>query len=216
MLLIGACLTAVAIAGCGGGGGGGGGSSPSVLSQELSAMIHNFGAGAKVVRIGLANNGADFEVMTSDGSLHRRLYACNTKSCSTTGTDEPVLKPTKAELRVASLQLSQLSASVPPELVSKVGLPDAELVLEGHTWTITSVGGASAVWKARYDGTGLKQIAAAPASSGTTPSPSTPSTTGIPSSAASTLAKSEKLLTCIQAAQQNVTKILACQRRFQP
>jgi len=213
---IGVIFIMLAIVGCGG-------SSSSVLGHSLPSMVHDFGAGARVVRLDIAKDRVDYEVLASDGTLHRRVYACGTQSCPDTSADVPVIKPSAVELRTAAVQLSAISPGVVDKLLSRIGVAAnaSDVRLEGDTWTITSSERAGDVWQARYDGAGLELVNPSTTAAGTAPSSPTSPAAGapnvtLPPGAASSIARSEKLLSCVEAAHQHFNKILACERRFQP
>jgi hypothetical protein len=104
-------------------------------------------------------------------------------------------------LRSTPVTLDALSPTVVSSLVSRLKLSeqDSRAHLEGDMWTIMTSAKLFDAWQARYDGTGLHQTHSRadlkPGSSG--PTGASPS---------------GKLLACVRRADQNVKKLVACER----
>jgi hypothetical protein len=184
-----------------------------------------------------------YDVIGADGQLHQRSYVLSQSPSNNGGTDSgtyvrnAVRMPTAAELSGAQLHLGQIPAGVVDELYGKVGFPsdDSHATLTGERWALSTQATSGAKffdkYEARYDGRELRQTGSSPFSStGTTTSgpapPPAPTTTTpaaptvqsppAPAPGSPTLQKAQRLLACVQAAHQDVTKLTACQRRFGP
>jgi hypothetical protein len=184
-----------------------------------------------------------YDVIGADGQLHQRSYVLSQSPTNNGGTGSgtyvrnAVRMPTAAELSGAQLHLGQIPPGVVDELYGKVGFPsnDSHITLTGETWALstqeTSGDKFFDRYEARYDGSELRQTRSAPFSStGTTtagsppppaPTPTTPSAPTVrspsaPAPGSSILQKAQRLLACVQAAHQDVTRLTACQRRFGP
>jgi hypothetical protein len=190
-----------------------------------------------------ADQHVEYLVIGADRRLHRRSYVLSETPTPSGGTGSgryirnSARAPTAAELSGARLHLGQIPAGVVDELYDKVGFTstDSHARLTDETWSLStqeaSGGKFFDKYEARYDGSDLRQTSSAPfSSSGTTrsgsPAPAAPATTtpatptvrspSTPAPGSSSLHKAQKLLACVQAAHQDVTKLVRCQRRFGP
>jgi hypothetical protein len=174
---------------------------PYTLGTTLPKMIADFGGAAKVLEIDVNrededNQYVDYLVIAADGQVHKRDYVLEQQVQPDGGIafghyiHSGVRPATAAEQAAANVALGQIPPDVVEGLFKRVAFPDAdsEAKLDGGQWTLSSkaLGKFGAQFVARYDGTGLRQTASNPLDR----------------------------LQCIQQAHQDVTKILACERRF--
>jgi hypothetical protein len=183
-----------------------------------------------------------YEVIGADGRLHQRSYVLSQSPTGDGGTGSgtyvrnAVRMPTAAEVRGARLHLGQIPPGVVDELYGKVGFPstDSHATLTGETWALSTQEASGAKfsdkYEARYDGSELRQTGSdpfhstgrttsrppSPPARARTPTAPTVQPPSAPAPGRSTLQKAQRLLACIQGAHQDVTKLIACQRRFGP
>lgn len=141
---------------------------PATYAATLEDMREDFGSEVRVVRVGDLGGGATWEVLTSDDVLVERVYSTETSSSRnpsngsyTTETErkeaETERKPTARERNAASLTLGDLDPGVIETMCEETGLVETggHYELRGETWTS---GGPGNLWKANFDGTGLKHV----------------------------------------------------------
>jgi hypothetical protein len=175
---------------------------PFTLQSTLPKMIADFGRDAGVVQIDVNRENdddqyVDYLVLGTDGMVHRRDYVLSKHL--NPGQDTPgysryihtgVRPATAADRAGADVSLGQIPPGVVDELFKRATFPDSdsEATLAGGQWTLSSkaLGKYGAQFVARYDGTEFRQTVSNPLDR----------------------------LRCIQRADQDVTKILACEQRF--
>jgi hypothetical protein len=170
-----------------------------------------------------------YEVIGSDGLLHRRDYALQTSETPGGGTgynrheSNSQRRPTGGERRSATVPLGSLKPGIVDDLLGRVGFPQSasSATLTGRTWLLQSGVRPFDKYEARFDGTHLHQTASKatvfgpqPSSPPTVGSTTTPRTPSIKVPTTST--KPNRLLSCIQHAHGNVTKMQVCTQRFAP
>jgi hypothetical protein len=203
----------------------------TIMGRSLPLVLKAFGPRARVESLSLSDQDAAYAVVTGDGILHRRFYHCGIHSCPgglQRGAPDARAAPILASEAVVPLGV--LNAAVPDRMLSKLGISagEADMTLEGPTWTIRDGHRVLYEWQARYDGAGLR-LAQTPADIPGASVPQSPHTstsgtvistppTPTPSISSSSQAASQApgLLACVVAAGRDVTKVVACQRRFQP
>ena len=216
------------------------------LQETLPKMVSAFGSDARVVEISVGSSDVYFQVIGADGRLHIRDYKVveSEIEAGTYGynreTNNYVRAPTTLESRGAVLKLGQIDPGVVDRLYGKVGFPRqaSSATLTGHSWFLESGVSPDHQYVAAYDGSALRR-----ARSAVPPDPNTPASTSAPAtppkrpngSTASTTTvlrftttissgratprgvdHARRLLTCIEHARGDVTKIVACQSRFAP
>ena len=217
---------------------------PLSLQQALPKMVSAFGSDARVVEIVVGSSDVYFQVIGTDGQLHIRDYAVveSEIEAGTYGynrkTRDYVRAPSASESRGAVLTLGQIDPSVVDKLYDKVGFPrnGSSATLTGRSWFVESGASPDHQYVAAYDGSGLRA-----AHSPAPPNPNLPTTSAPVSATSSTtstastttvfsfsttissrptrphkLHTAQRLVTCIEHAQGDVSKIAACQRRFVP
>ena len=222
-----------------------GGLKPYGLQETLPGMVSSFGANARVVKIIVGSSGVYYQVIGADQQLHIRDYtiAQSEIEAGTYGynrkTNNTVRTPTGAEARSAVLTLSQIDPGVVENLYGKVGFPrqGSSATLTGRSWFLESGAQPEHRFVAAYNGQGVQQtqVAAAPDPNTVTISKATPATVAKQSKGATSTVYSvtttissgstkagklskatQRLTACITRAQGDVTKIVACQRKFVP
>ena len=216
------------------------------LQGTLPKMVSAFGSDARVVEISEGSSDVYFQVIGADGRLHIRDYKVveSEVEAGTYGynrkTSSYVRPPTALESRGAVLKLGQIDPGVVDRLYGKVGFPrqGSSATLTGRSWFLESGVSPDHQYVAGYDGSGLR-----PARSAAPPDPNTPTSTSAPaappkrssgSNASTTTVlhftttissgpatprgvdSARRLLTCIEHALGDVSKIVACQSRFAP
>jgi hypothetical protein len=216
------------------------------LQATLPKMVSAFGSDARVVEISVGSSDVYFQVIDADGRLHIRDYKVveSEIDAGTYGynreTSNYVRAPTALESHGAVLKLGQIDPGVVDRLYGKVGFPrqGSSATLTGDLWFLESGVSPDHQYVAGYDGSGLRR-----ARSGVQPDPNIPASTSPPaappkrpigSNASTTTVlnftttissgratprgvdSARRLLTCIEHARGDVSKIVACQRRFAP
>jgi hypothetical protein len=219
-----------------------GGLKPYGLQETLPQMVASFGAEARVVEIIVDSSGVYYQVIGADRQLHIRDYSIveSEVDAGTEGynrkTRNFVRAPTAAESHSAVLTLGQVDPSVVDRLYSKVGFPrqGSSATLTARSWFLASGAQPEHRFVASYDGGAVQRTQA--------PAAPDPKAATVPSSTQATPAKAstktvysftttissgsakpgnldrstQRLLTCIAHAQDDVNKIALCQRKFIP
>jgi hypothetical protein len=239
--VIGRCLIlAVVIASVAAGGCGlvGGNSSdpPYTFQETLPKMVSDFGASARVADIDVSVGDVDavvYAVIGTDGRVHMRDYRLGTFHRHHSGftNNRQIVNSVRAatanDLRNAQVRLGDIPPGVVDKLFRKLGFRrfGGSAMLDGRTgtWTLSSdeLSREYDKWEARYDGAGLHQTQSraslfppnVPGQART----SAPQRTGaIPNSATPSIANGQLLFACLRHAHQDITKVVACQRRYAP
>jgi hypothetical protein len=208
---------------------------PYSFRETLPHVVSDFGANARVADIRVSADDVVYEVMTSDGLVHVRDYHLADRPAeSNSGRPHyrqirnSVRDTTAADLRNAQLRLGD----IPPGVVAKLFVQlrysqsAGNATLEGKTWTLESDARLFDQYEARYDGTGLHQTRSratvflpkpvGQTETSTSTSTSQRATRATAPSAAPGLIKAERLLACVRRAHGDITKLVACQRRYGP
>jgi hypothetical protein len=200
--------------------------SPStIMHKSLLLVLKAFGPRARLQRLTLDDVEADYAVITSDGTFHQRSYHCGIQNCPGSLQATQDAPATRLQRSEALVPLGLLNTAVPDRLLSRLGISGgaAQLMLEGRTWAISDSDRMFYQWQARSDGAGLHRSrtpADQPGAGGlpsAPPSTSTAGTATIPSTSLPPPAQHpQRRLACVKAAHQDVTKLLACEKRFKP
>jgi hypothetical protein len=132
--------------------------SPStIMHRSLPLVLKAFGPRARLQTLTLNDVEADYAVLTSDGIFHRRSYRCGIHFCPGGLLAAEDIPATRFQRSEALVPLGLLNTAVPDRLLSKLGISggEAQLMLEGRTWTIRDSHRIFYHWQARYDGAGL-------------------------------------------------------------
>jgi hypothetical protein len=140
---------------------------PYTFAETLPPMVHDFGGGARVVSIIVDSQGVQYSVVGRDGRVHERDYGLsqteNPTQAGAVQVSRTVTNSTRAltpALRqLARLPLSALKASVPGDLLSRVGFSagDSQETFTEESWFVQSTS-SSAQYQARYNGAGLHRV----------------------------------------------------------
>lgn len=202
-------------------------------ARVVEIIVDSSGAYFQVIGTDRQLHIRDYTVVESE--IEAGTYGYNRK------TRNYVRAPTRAESRGAVVTLGQIHPTVVDTLFGKLGFPrqGSSATLTRRSWLLQSGVRPGDPYVAAYDGSGLRRTssvappnpsattksgparAAPPASSGQ----STASTTTVYSFSTTIssgparprrLESTRRLLTCIEHAQGDPNKIVACQRRFVP
>jgi hypothetical protein len=202
---------------------------PYSFQETLPKMVSSFGGQARVVQIVAGSDSVLYEVIGADGLVHRRDYELQTSETPGGGTgynrheSNSQRRPTAAERRAAVVTLGSLSPGIVDSLFGRVGFPHdgSSASLTGRTWLLQSGARPFDKYAALFDVRRLRQTSSKATvfgaqSSAPSPAPTTTAQTSTTIKITASGAKANRLLTCVQHAHGDVTKMQACAARFAP
>lgn len=193
------------------------------LEETLPEVTEDFGEDAKVVSLEVTDSSVTYEVIASDGRVHKREYFVESEDTRgpqgepatgrTRRTENSERAASPQEVEQATVTLGEIDSGVVEEMWEEVDFPDdaSTALLAGRGWTLGSGARPFDKYVASVDGSDIRQTqskedvfseeppADAPAPESPKLSPESQRSLGVAE--------------CIQRAQGDVAKIQACTAR---